>query len=145
MVQNECIRASIEVEKSPEFVFDCLKEVNRWWSRDFAGMSAHLHDEFVIHHPDQHYSKQQLVEVILNKRIVWLVTESKLNWLEKDQSEWTNTKMVFEINRKEDKTLLLFSHEGLVPEKECYARCSQGWNMVITQRLYNFITTGTVI
>jgi len=22
---------------------------------------------------------------------------------------------------------ILFTHEGLVPEKECYARCEQGW------------------
>jgi hypothetical protein len=50
--------------------------------------------------------------------------------------------MVFEINTKGDKTVLHFSHEGLVPEKECYARCEQGWNMVIKDWLFNFITGG---
>jgi hypothetical protein len=26
-----------------------------------------------------------------------------------------------------------------VPEKECYSRCIQGWDMVIKERLDNFI------
>jgi hypothetical protein len=73
------------------------------------------------------------------------VTESKLNWLEKDKNEWTNTRMIFEITTKGDKTVLHFTHEGLVPEKECYTKCEQGWNMVIRDWLFNFITAGKTI
>jgi len=53
--------------------------------------------------------------------------------------------MIFEIITKGDKTLLHFTHEGLVPEKECYAMCEQGWNMVIKDWLFNFITVGKAI
>jgi len=48
--------------------------------------------------------------------------------------------MIFEITTKGDKTVLHFTHEGLVPEKECYAMCKQGWNTVIKDYLFNFIT-----
>jgi hypothetical protein len=137
--------AAITVDKTPGEVFDSIKSVSKWWSKDFEGNSAELNDEFVISHPGRHYSKQKLVELIPGKKVVWLVTDSKLNWLEKDQEEWTNTKMIFEITSKGDKTLLDFTHEGLVPEKECYARCEQGWNMVIKERLFEFITDGKVI
>jgi hypothetical protein len=82
-----------------------------------------------------------LVEVIPNKKVVWLVTESTLNWLQ-DKQEWTNTRMIFDLTTNGDKTLLHFTHEGLVPEKECYARCVQGWDMVIKDWLFNYITTG---
>ena len=75
-----------------------------------------------------------------NKRIGWLVTESTLNWLEKDKQEWTNTKMVFEIIFEGDQTVLHFTHEGLVPGKDCYSRCAQGWDMVIKKYLYQFVT-----
>ena len=68
------------------------------------------------------------------------MTESKLNWLEKNQQEWTNTKMIFEITTKGDNTVLQFTHEGLVPEKECHAMCEQGWKTVIEDYLFNFIT-----
>ena len=132
--------ATIEVAKSPQDVFNHIKDVPKWWSKDFEGSSAKLNDEFVINHPDRHYSKQKLVEVIPDKKVVWLVTDSNLNWIEKDKYEWTNTKMIFKITTKGDKTVLHFTHEGLVPEQECYARCEQGWNMVIKDWLFNFIT-----
>lgn len=72
------------------------------------------------------------------------MTSSHLNWLEKDKGEWTNTKIVFEILPKGDKTLLKFTYEGLIPELDCFDRCSQGWDMVIKEWLFNFITEGRV-
>ena len=132
--------------KSPQEAFNALlKQVSKWWSKDFEGSSNQLNDEFVISHPGAHYSKQKLIEVVPGKKMVWLVTDSELDWLEKDKHEWTNTKMIFEILAKGDKTAIHFTHDGLVPGKECYQRCEQGWNMVITERLFNFITKGTVI
>jgi len=141
----ESFTTTIEVTKSPKDVFNCIKEVSKWWSKDFEGDSTKLNDEFVIHHPDRHYSKQKLVEVIPNKKVVWLVTDSKLNWIKNDKKEWTNTKMIFEITTKGDKTILHFTHEGLVPEKECYIMCQQSWTMVIKDWLFNFITEGKTI
>lgn len=140
--ENKSFTATIEVAKSPQEVFNLItNDVAKWWGgKDLQGNSIKLGDEFIIHHLGAHYSKQKLVEVIPNKKIVWLVTESKLDWLKKDQHEWTNTKMIFEITTKGDKTVLHFTHEGLVPEKECYAMCERGWTMVIKDYLFNFIT-----
>ena len=137
--------ATIEVAKSAKDVFNDIKEVSKWWSKDYEGNSTNLNDEFVICHPGRHYSKQKLIEVTPNKKIIWLVTDSNLDWLEKDKHEWTNTKMVFKITTRGDKTVVQFTHEGLVPEKESYAMCEQGWNMVIRERLFNFITNGKSI
>ena len=141
----ESFTATIEVAKSPQDVFNCIKEVPKWWSKDFEGSSQQLNDEFIIHHPNAHYSKQKLIEVIPDKKIVWLVTDSTLHWLQNDKHEWTNTKMIFDISTKGDNTVLHFTHEGLVPEKECYTKCKQGWTMVITDRLFNYITHGITI
>jgi len=138
--------AVIKVTKSPTDVFNSIKEVSKWWNKeDFDGNSSKLNDEFVICHPGRHYSKQKLVEVVPGKRMIWLVTESKLDWLERDKAEWTGTKMVFDITTNGDQTVLRFTHEGLVPEKECFELCEQGWNMVIKERLFNFITVGKAI
>ena len=139
---NKNYTATIEVAKSPKDVFNHIKDVSKWWTKDFEGSSTNLNDEFVIRHGDVHYSKQKLVEVVPDRKMVWLVTDSKLNWIEKDKHEWTNTKMVFDITPKGDKTVLHFTHEGLVPEKECCAKVEQSWNMAIKEWLFNLITDG---
>jgi len=144
-MENKNFTATIEVAKSPQDVFDCIKEVAKWWSKDYEGSSTKLNDEFVICHPGAHYSKQRLFEVIPGEKVVWLVIASHLDWIKKNKGEWTNTKMIFEITTNGDKTLLHFTHEGLVPEKECYAMCERGWNMVINDWLFNFITDGKTI
>jgi hypothetical protein len=102
-----------------------------------------LNDEFIIHHPNQHYSKQKLIEVVPNEKVVWLVTDSTLHWLQNDKHEWTNTKMIFEITPKGNETLLRFTHDGLDPDKECYSMCQQGWSLIIKEWLFHFITVGT--
>src|ERR1700679_2107651 len=94
---SQSYSTEIEVTASPVDVFNCINDVPKWWSKDFEGSSTKLHDEFMICHPGQHYSKQQLIEVIAGKKVVWLVTDSELNRLENDQTEWTGTKIFFEI------------------------------------------------
>ncbi len=142
-MQRKYITATIEVAQSAKEVFHAISDVTNWWSKDFEGSSSKLNDEFTIQHPNQHYSKQKLIQVMPYKKIEWLVTDSTLYWLEKDKQEWTNTKMIFEINDTGDKTVLQFTHEGLVPEMECYAMCEKGWTMIIKEWLFHFLRVGT--
>jgi hypothetical protein len=132
----------IEVSQSPEEVFSCISNVPKWWSKDYQGDSKHLNDEFIIHHPMQHHSKQRLVEVIPNKKIVWLITESTLYWLQGNKEEWKNTRIIFDIESANEGTILHFTHEGLTPDKECFSMCEKGWSIVINEWLHHFITHG---
>lgn len=59
-----------------------------------------------------------------------------------DQAEWVGTKVIFEIAEKNGKTQLRFTHQGLVPEYECFEVCSNGWTHYIQQSLFGLITTG---
>jgi uncharacterized protein YndB with AHSA1/START domain len=132
---------TFEVSQSPQFVMTRLKDVSKWWGGpDLAGRTVEVGDEFTVTHRDAHYSKQKVIEVVPDRRIVWLVTESRLNWLQKDKSEWTGTRMIFEITAENDSTTLRFTHEGLTPSKESYAKCAEGWSMVIMEWLFDFIT-----
>lgn len=142
-MENNNFTSIIEVDKTPQEVFNCINEITKWWSHDFSGSSKNLNDEFIIHHPNAHFSNQKIIEVIPDKKIVWLVTDSTLYWLQKDKHEWTDTKMIFEITTQHNKTFLQFTHEGLVPEKECFTMCEKGWNIIINNWLLYFIQYGT--
>jgi hypothetical protein len=141
-MKSQSFSIDLQFDATPELVFQRIGDIPIWWTQDFEGGTSRLNDEFVICHPGSHYSKQKVVEIIPNKKIVWLVTEAVMDWLEKDKSEWRDTKMIFEFSPTGDKTLLHFTHEGLVPEMECYLRCSEGWTTVIMKRLYNYIMFG---
>jgi hypothetical protein len=52
--------------------------------------------------------------------------------------------MIFELNYQGGKTVLKFTHQGLVPEKECYEHSVQFWDMVIKEWLFNFISEDKV-
>ena len=133
-------------ERPMEEVFQAVNNVRDWWSgyyaEEFEGNAEKLNDEFSFRAGGgAHYSKQKLIEVIPNKKVVWLITESELSFLEK-KDEWTGTKVIFEISKKGDKTQLVFTHEGLAPEVECYDACAPAWTQYLRNKLLPLINTG---
>ena len=129
------------VDQTPKEVFDAINHVRGWWQGEIKGSTDKLNDEFTYEMGEVHYSKQKLVEVIPGKKVVWLVTDSRLNFT-KDKSEWTGTKISFEISEINNKTQLRFTHLGLVPANECYGNCSTAWSQLIQHSLFSLITTG---
>jgi hypothetical protein len=130
------------VDQSPEEVFDAINNPRAWWSGEIEGHTNKLNDEFTYRYKDLHMSKQRIVEMIPGKKVEWLVTDSHINYA-RDKSEWTGTKMSFEIAEKGNKTQLRFTHHGLVPEIECFDTCSGSWTQLIREGLFNLINTGT--
>lgn len=127
-------------------VFQAITKVRSWWSgyysEEFKGNAEQLNDEFSFRAGDgAHYSKQKIVEVIPNKKVVWLITESELSFLEKTD-EWTGTKVIFEISKEGDKTQLVFTHQGLTPEAECYESCAPAWTQYVQNKLLPIISPG---
>ena len=66
--------------------------------------------------------------------------DSQLNFI-KVKQEWTGTKISFEIVEKNNKTAILFTHHGLIPEIECFDACSNAWSDYINNSLRNLVNT----
>jgi len=140
-METSNFETTIIVEQSPRVVFEAINNVSAWWHGEVIGNSNKLNDEFSYQMKEFHYSVQKVIEIVPNKKVIWLVTESKLNFIN-DKSEWTGTKICFEISLVGNKTQVRFIHVGLNPEIECYDACSNGWTMLIQRSLYSFITKG---
>ena len=132
---------TILLDQSPKEVFNAINNVRDWWQGEIKGSTDKLNDEFTYEMQPYHLSKQKIVELIPGKKVVWLVTESKINFVA-DKEEWLNTKIVFDICREGEKTKLTFTHHGLVPKIECYGDCSGAWSNLVDQSLFSLITTG---
>lgn len=127
----------LTTDKSPKEIYDLLLNVPEWWSgiygETITGTSKELQDEFsFVAGGGMHSTKQKLVELIPNQKIVWQVTESNLSFLRNPQ-EWKGSQLIFDIIGYDGKTQVTFTHKGLKPQIECYGECSSAWTQYFHQ------------
>lgn len=140
-MQNQSFTTTLLVSQSPEEVFNAINNPQAWWSKEIKGGTTKVNDVFDYHYEDVHICKLKLTEVVPNKKVVWHVLENYFNFTE-DKTEWTNTDIHFDISKQGNKTQLVFTHIGLVPEYECYEACYEGWTYYIQNSLGDLIRTG---
>ena len=132
---------SFTVDQSPEKVFAAVNNVRSWWSEEIDGDTDKLGAEFTAQFHDVHRSTHKITEFVPGQKVVWHTTDSHLNFVE-DTGEWTDTDIVFEITRKNDRTELRFTHVGLIRAIECFEQCSNVWGMYINHSLFTLISQG---
>ena len=129
------------VTQTPETAFAAITNVRGWWSEDIEGRTDTLGSEFKYHFRDIHRCTMKITELVPGKKVVWRVLDNYFNFTN-DETEWTGTDIIFDVSRKGDKTEVRFTHQGLVPEYECYDACSDGWSTYIKGSLKDLITKG---
>ena len=141
MEENKSFTSTILVDATPQASFDAIKDFRAWWGEDIEGNTDKLNETFFYHYKDVHLCKLKLIEMVPNEKLVYLVVDNQFNFI-KDKTEWINTKLIFEITPEGDKTKVVFTHEGLAPEYECYEVCNDAWTTYIQGSLQSLITTG---
>ena len=141
MTTTSDFTTTLLVDQTPKEVFNAINNVRGWWSEEVEGSTSKINDVFNYHFEDLHHCKIKLIEVVPDKKVVWQVIENYFKFT-KDKTEWTGTKVIFEISTKDGKTKLRFTHEGLVPEYECYEICQDAWTTYIQKSLRGLIATG---
>ena len=136
---------TLQTTQSPQKVFKAMQDVRNWWSGYYSekitGSTINLNDEFSFEAGDGlHSTKHKLIEVVPDKKVVWLTTYCKLDFIE-HKDEWTGTKIIFEITTKGNSTELKFTHEGLTPTVECYNACAPAWTQYLENKLKPLIET----
>jgi hypothetical protein len=118
-----------------------ISNVGEWWGITFSGSAEKQNDRFTVKMGEDSFFNFTVTELVPSERIVWLVTDCNMPWYS-DKKEWANTRLIFDLNKKNDETELIFTHEGLTPEVECYKDCEPGWTHWIKTSLFSYFTIG---
>lgn len=140
-MNNQDFTSTILVDKTPKEAFDAINNVRGWWSENVEGFTDQLNSVYYYHYKDIHRCTIKIAELVPAKRVAWEVLDNYFNFIA-DNTEWTGTKVIFDINEKDGKTEVRFTHQGLVPDYECYGVCFEAWTNYIQHSLRNLITTG---
>jgi len=117
-----------------------INQVSAWWAKNMDGKAEKLDDQFTVRFGET-FVKFRISEYIPGKKVVWLVTDCLLHW-QNDKTEWTNTQAIWELSENKGTTQINFTHQGLVPEVECYSNCVKGWDQHIKGSLHTFLAGG---
>ena len=137
---EQSYHSSIVVNEGAMQAYDKISRVNEWWAANFEGSAKNLGDAFTVRFGET-YVTFKLTEAIPGKKVTWLVTDSYLPW-QNDKTEWTGTKIVFEISIENNATKIDMIHLGLTPEVECFENCQAGWNHYMQKSLFKFMEEG---
>jgi hypothetical protein len=143
-MDNQNFTTSITVEQSPADVFQAINNPKAWWSEEIIGNTNNINDEWTYSFKDNHRSKLKVIEMVPDKKVVWLVEENYFKSF-KNPKEWVGNHIVFEIEEADGKTKLTFTQVGLTPSDECYEACNYGWTGFIQKSLFSLITTGIAL
>jgi hypothetical protein len=140
-MKNQDFNCSITANVSAEEAMESICHVSDWWAKDFTGKAEKLHDVFTVKFGTT-FVTFNITEFVPDTKVVWRVTDCYLPWLN-DKIEWKGTKVIFEITTENDlTTTIYFTHEGMVPQAECYDTCVKGWTGHITGSLQKLLKTG---
>ncbi|PST83116.1 SRPBCC domain-containing protein [Pedobacter yulinensis] len=140
-MRNEDFSTTITVAATPAEVFQAISHVRGWWSENVSGHTDRANGEFTYHYQDVHRAKMQITTFKPDQRMVWHVIDNYFKFTT-DETEWTGTNIIFDISKQDDRTVLRFTHEGLVPAFECFQICHDAWTHYIQDSLKNLIETG---
>ena len=140
-MNNQDFKCSITANVTAAEAVDVISRVSDWWKRDVAGRAEKLHDEFTVRFSETSFVTFNITEFMPDTKIVWTVTDCYLPWLN-DKTEWTGTNVIFEISSENNTTTIHFTHQGLVPQVECYDMCVKGWTQYVPGSLLKLLTEG---
>ncbi|MCP4441619.1 MAG: hypothetical protein GY810_22145 [Aureispira sp.] len=114
------------------------EETNKWWTSKIDEKEDVLHLKF-----GDTYKVIKRKELIAPTIVLeWEVLDAFIahDAISK-KGEWKGTKIKWEIKKAEKGCIVSFSHQGLIPDFECYEMCVKGWGFYLDS-LIQYLETG---
>ncbi|MFD9944597.1 SRPBCC domain-containing protein [Nonomuraea sp. NPDC059023] len=101
-----------------------------WWTTDTKDVG----DDVIAFRFGAGGFDMKVLELQPDKRVLWEVVEGP--------EEWIGTHVVWDLDRADDQTIILFKHEGWAEPVEFMHHCSTKWALFLMS-LKSLVETGT--
>ncbi|MEO6609464.1 MAG: SRPBCC domain-containing protein, partial [Aestuariivirga sp.] len=82
-MKKQSYTTSFIVAQTSDQVFEAITHPQRWWGEGITGETAKLGGSFLYRHNPYHVSTQTITELVPDKKVVWKISKSHLNFVEK--------------------------------------------------------------
>ncbi len=130
-------RQSFTVPLAPAEAHDRASQLDMWWNAMIEGATGELGDISVVDVPGLHHCALEVVESVPGKCIAWQVRETGH---EHEIVDWVGTRIVIDLEPREEGTRVQFTHLGLTPELDCHDGCSRAWDYHLDVGLWPLLT-----
>jgi hypothetical protein len=135
--------ADILVSVKPESVYKAITiNIDKWWT-ELSNQALQIGDQLTIRFEKTTSWVLKVTEATKNKSLTWKVVEANhdLEVITK-KDEWKGTTIKWEIVEENFGSKVTLTHQGLVPNLECFEVCQAGWNYFLGS-LKDYLETGT--
>ncbi|MDN5858109.1 MAG: SRPBCC domain-containing protein [Pseudonocardia sp.] len=130
------------VDRGAEEVYTAINRPQTWWSTGITGTATTVGDEFVFDSPGHHCWRMRVIDLDPPRRITWQVLDASSTDFVDDPAEWNGTTIHFDIDARDGRTEIRFTHAGLVPEFECFQAARPAGPATSQRSLSSLLTTG---
>ncbi len=129
------IRHNVVIKATPEKIYEAITTeggLANWWAKQTtAKPEVGFVNTFTF---GTFRNEMKVTQLIPGKKVEWQCIKSI--------DEWIGTTISFELEEKDGKTILRFSHSGWVAVTDMFASCNYDWGRFMTS-LKSLCETGT--
>ncbi|OEY07581.1 glutaminase [Corynebacterium sp. BCW_4722] len=134
--------ASFSVDATREEVFEAITRPDSWLGDAVEGEAREQGGEFHYETDDQ-YVELSVEESDDGKRVVWHVEPGDKDKRLKEDPEWEDTSLIFDIEEGEEgETQVSFTHRGMRPHDRGYNETAKNWRERLAEDLQPLIRRG---
>lgn len=116
----EAIRHYLPIKSTPEKIFNAItteEGLKSWWAKQtVAKPEVGFVNVFTF---GKFRNEMKVTEIVPNQKVEWACVNSI--------EEWVGTTLSFDLEEKDGKTILRFSHSGWKTATDTFAACNYDW------------------
>lgn len=129
------IRHNVAIKATPEKIYEAIttqEGLANWWAKQTtAKPELGFVNVFIF---GKYRNEMKVTELVPNQKTAWECISSI--------DEWIGTKIVFDLEEKDGKTVLRFAQEGWRAVTDTFAGCNYDWALFM-KSLKSYCETGT--